>query len=92
VKELAAKIFILVFVALFIQCAFHGHGAQTAADLPSQGGTALCGPLSESWAKVTIPSQPAPEQSSGEIIPPLRGTYPLWSLVQSIDHPPELPA
>lgn len=88
-RALAAKVFVLLFVALLVQCAFDGHGAQATTASPSQGGSAFCGTLGAASVKIAPLDERARLASSGEAILPLPGIYPLWTLAQSIDHPPE---
>ncbi len=90
-KTLAAKFFLLLFVALVVQCAFDDHGAQAVSASPSQQGSNFCGTLSAASLKIAIPIEPARQAASGDAFFPLSDVYPLWSLARSIDHPPELP-
>ena len=90
VKTLTAKLLVLLFVALVVQCAFDHHGARAATVVPSQGGGALCGALNAASVKIALPNEPGREPSSRKAILPVPDTYPLWTLARSIDHPPEL--
>ncbi len=89
-KAFAAKLLVLLFAALVIQCAFDADGVQAATATPSQGGNALCGNLSAASVQIALPNQPPRQVASGEAVPPLRDILPLWTLAQLIDHPPEL--
>lgn len=87
-KALGTKALVLLFTVLAIACAFDG--PVSAASLSHQHG-AFCGALNTSTVDTIPPAQPTPLVSSGETVSPLAGVYPLWSLAQSIDHPPEQP-
>lgn len=90
-KSQAAKVLVMLFAALAVQCAFDGPG--TEASTPSQPpeDSAFCAVLDAGSVEITLPTGPVPRASAGEAIGPLPGVYPLWSLAQSIDHPPEQP-
>ena len=88
----ATKALILLLVALVIQCAFDGPGAKAASPSPPQEDLAFCGVLNAASVGATLPAQLMPQSSSGETVGPLPEVHPAWSLVQSIDHPPERPS
>ena len=59
---------------------------------PSQGDGVFCGILNAAAIEVPLTTQPALQAVSGKAVGPLPTVHPLWTLAQSIDHPPELPA
>lgn len=88
-RSLGTKALVLLFTVLAIACAFD---RPEVASSPSQQDSPFCGVLYSSTVDTSLPTQPEPLSSSSEVVNPLPGVYPLWSLAQSIDHPPELPA
>jgi hypothetical protein len=89
VSSAATKALILLFVALVIQCAFDGSGAKAASPSLPKEDSAFCGVLSAASVDITLPAQLIPQPSSGEVVGTPPEIHPAWSLVQSIDHPPE---
>jgi hypothetical protein len=88
-RSLGTKALVLLFALLAIACAFDG---PEVAPSSSHQDSPFCGVLYSSTMDTCLPTQPEPLSSSSEVVNPLPGIYPLWSLAQSIDHPPELPA
>ena len=88
VKGLGTMVLILLFAVSTIACAFH---TPEGAALSSPQGSGFCGVLNASTVNAAIPNQPAPPDSSDAGNHSMTGIYPLWSLAQSIDHPPEQP-
>lgn len=89
VKSLTMKAFILLFVALVVQCALDGPGTEIASRLLLPDGGAFCGTLSGASVVTNLPAQLFPQPSSGQFVGPLPEIQPAWLLAQSIDHPPE---
>jgi len=84
---------VLLFTGLVIACPFdapggHPHYPTTAS--PEAG--AFCGMLHSSIAGTVPLKEPASLFPSEEPVASVLNGYPLWSLAQSIDHPPELSA
>lgn len=92
-KSRAAMILIVLFAALIIQCAFDGPSVQAspASSSHSQGDSVVCGSLNAAGVELPIFGQPAVQAATGKAVGPLAEEPPLWSLAQSIDHPPERP-
>ena len=91
-KSLGTTALVMLFIALVVGCAFHGPGAQASMASPSQGDGLFCGILNAAAIEIPLTTQPALQAASGKAVGPLHTDHPVWSLAQSIDHPPELPA
>ena len=91
-KALATKVLVLLFATLVVHCAFDGPGAQVSTPSQAQDDSAFCGSLNAASVEITLQIPCGPRPSPGETIGPLPMVFPLSSLAQSIDHPPERPA
>lgn len=88
-KSLGTKAFVLLFAGLIVGCAFEGPPAQASPPSAPQEESSLCVMLNGVSLQISHQSEPASQASTGEFAGPLPEGYPLWSLAQSIDHPPE---
>ena len=89
VKSQSTKVFIVLFAALIVLCAFDVPGTDSAADFPSNGESALCGTLDAGSVEVFLPDVLAFHTSPSEGVGSWPEVHPIRSLAQSIDHPPE---
>jgi hypothetical protein len=88
-KSLGTRLLLVLFVALVVQCAFDGPGAEAASPSLPQEDSAFCAILNAASVETTLPTQIVPQLSSAEAVGPLPEIRPACSLAQSIDHPPE---
>ena len=85
-KGLGTAVLVLLFAVSTIACAFH---TLEGTALSTPRGSGFCGILNSSTMNPAVRAQPALLASSDEGLHSMTGIYPLWSLAQSIDHPPE---
>jgi hypothetical protein len=88
---LGTKAVLVLFVALILQCAFDDRSAQASSASPSQEDSVFCGSLNAAAVQIPILDQPSLHAAPGKAVRPVLVGCPLWSLAQSIDHPPERP-
>ena len=90
--SVGTKTLVLLFVALAIQCAFDGPGAQASTQSPVQEDSGFCAILDAASVEIAPAVNAVPQPSARQTTRPIPAVYPLWSLAHSIDHPPEQPA
>jgi hypothetical protein len=92
VKTQVSKALVLLFAALVIQCAFNGPDVLASVPTPLQEDGGFCAILDAVSGEDAPPIQSVLQPFSDETIGQLPRVFPLWSLGQSIDHPPGHPA
>ncbi len=88
-RSTAIKLLVLLFTGLVIACPFEASGALHLPTTSSPEDGTFCGILHSSIAGPVPSEQPAALFSSEEPVASVPKGYPLWSLAQSVDHPPE---
>ncbi|MBI3016030.1 MAG: hypothetical protein HYY65_13445 [Candidatus Tectomicrobia bacterium] len=91
-KSDSAKIFLLLFTIMVVLCAFDVPGTEAATTAPAQSSSDFCGILNAGSVEIPLPVVLVPYAFPDAGVSSLPEVYPIWSLAQSIDHPPELPA
>jgi hypothetical protein len=90
-RSTATKLLVLLFTGLVIACPFEAPGASDSHTSSSPEDGTFCGILHSSIAgpvSLEQPASPLPSEESVALVPAVNH---LWSLTQSIDHPPERP-
>lgn len=88
-RSTATKLLVLVFTALVIACPFEVSGVSDSHASSSPEDGTFCGILHSSIAGPVPLEQPAFLFPTENPLAPVPKGDSLWSLVQSIDHPPE---
>lgn len=90
--SMAVKLLVLLFAGLVIACPYEASGAPHLPTTSSPEGGTFCGILHSSIAGTVRLEQPASLLPSKEPAAAIPKRYLPWSLVQRIDHPPEVSA
>lgn len=88
-RPTAIKLLVLLFAGLVIACPFEESGASHSNTSSSPGDGTFCSILHSSIAGPFPLERSASLLPSKEPVAPVPKGYPLWSLAQSVDHPPE---
>ena len=89
VKSQSTKVFIVLFAALIVLCAFDGPGTEASTGSPPKAESAFCSSLDAGSVEVFLPDVLSFHTSPSEGVGSWPEVHPIRSLAQSIDHPPE---